>query len=106
MDITEIQKTLNKISCPTCQRTELDATLRCDLGSGECLATAVCQTCKTIYEVSSERQVLAEVEEKTGPLTCPHCGSSGVEVAFRCELSSRQCFYVAQCQKCKEPFST
>lgn len=104
MDLTEIQKKLNKVSCPVCHNSTFDLKLRCDLGYGECLAVATCNTCSTLYEVSTERHVLEEGEKVCPAPICPECHGSKVEVEMRCEIPSRQCFYVVHCKTCDHPF--
>lgn len=104
MDLTEIQKRLNDVACPMCNNSTLDVTLRCDLDYGECLATAKCQTCKTSYEVSTEKRVLETGKKDLGSFACPHCEADDVALGFRCELPSFQCFYMASCRKCSESF--
>lgn len=104
MELTEIQKKLNKVSCPMCNHPTLDVTLRCYVGYEECLATAKCLTCGTPYSITNERRVLEEGKEALGSSVCPKCNSADTELQFRCELSSRQCFYVVGCKKCGESF--
>ncbi len=104
MDLIEIQKRLNEVACPMCKKATLDATLRCYVGYEECLATAKCLTCSTSYNISSERRLLDEGKGALGAPVCPDCKSEDTEFKFRCELSSRQCFYVVGCNKCGKSF--
>lgn len=104
MELTEIQKKLNSVSCPMCKHPTLDLTLRCYVGYEECIATAKCLTCNTSYTVTNERRVLEKEKDAVGSAVCPHCNSEDTELQFRCELSSRQCFYVVGCKKCGESF--
>ncbi len=106
VDLTEIQEKLNKVSCPVCRHSTIDVTLRCDLGYGECLAVAGCKTCGTQYEVSTEGRILENGKRYTPKLACPGCNESEVKLEMRCELPSRQCFYVAHCEPCKHSFIT
>lgn len=104
VDLTEIQKKLNKVSCPVCHNSTIDVKLRCDLGHGECLAVAGCSTCGTSYEVSTERRLLEEGKKDCPTLTCPGCKGSEVELEMRCDFPSRKCFYVAHCMTCNHSF--
>ena len=104
MDLIEIQRRLNEVACPMCHKATLDATLRCYVGYDECLATAKCLTCSTSYSISNERRLLEEGKGALESSTCPHCNAADVELQFQCELSSRQCFYVAGCKKCGRSF--
>lgn len=104
IDLTEMQKMLNKVSCPACHASTIDVALRCDLGYGECIAVATCQTCGMLYEVSTEHHVLEEGRKEVGSPVCPHCDTDDCELEMRCELPSRQCFYVMCCRKCSNPF--
>lgn len=104
VDLGEIQRKLNRVACPMCGASTLDVTLRCDLGYGECLATALCRTCRTSYEISTERKALEQGRGALGSSQCPHCGGGDLEPEIRCDLPSRRCFYVAGCRKCREPF--
>jgi len=103
MNITDIQRMMNKVICPECQKATIDVSLRCDLGYGECLATATCRTCQTLYEVSTEKEVLEAGQKGIGPQDCPDCDEKDLKVQFRCELPSRRCFYVAYCPPCDKP---
>lgn len=104
LNLTEIQHKLNKVSCPECHYATIDVTLRCDLGYGECLAVATCITCGTLYEVSTERCVLEKGQKDYPTSVCPGFSRSRCELDMRCELPSRQCFYVAHCTTCDHPF--
>ena len=84
IDLTAIQAMLNKVSCPMCNSATLDVVLRCDLGYGECLATAKCRTCATTYKVTTADQVQEE-----GWLN-----RNRTKLEFRCDLASRECCYV------------
>ncbi len=96
MDLTEMQILMNQVRCPNCSAEDFDVKLRCDLGIGECLATASCQNCKTVYELSTEGRVLEAGKQSIGSHQCPACRGREVSMAFRCELPSRKCLYVAQ----------
>lgn len=104
MELTEIQKKLNRVSCPMCNHPTLDVTLRCYVGYEECLATAKCLTCGTSYTITNEQRVLEDGKGVLGSSVCPRCDAKEVELQFRCELASRQCFYVVGCKKCGESF--
>lgn len=104
MDLIEIQRRLNEVTCPMCHNATLEATLRCYVGYDECLATANCLTCSTSYTVTNERRVLEEDKGVLASSSCPNCNATDIELQFRCELSSRQCFYVAGCKKCGKSF--
>jgi uncharacterized protein YbaR (Trm112 family) len=103
MNLTEIQTKLNKVACPMCHNVTLEVTLRCDLDYGECLASGKCQTCGTVYEINMENRILDDGKELLEEVTCPYCRAKAVRLDFRCELSSRQCFYVAGCYSCGKP---
>ncbi|MFQ5580434.1 MAG: hypothetical protein ACE5FZ_07465 [Nitrospiria bacterium] len=107
INLTEIQKKLNEASCPVCHNETIDVALRCDLGYGECLSTGTCRTCGTVYEVSNERRALEEKRKDLPAPVCPRCKASKdseIDLEMRCELPSRQCFYIAHCRKCNHPF--
>ncbi len=104
VDLTEIQKKLNKVACPLCKQSKIDVKLRCDLGYGECLAVAECGNCGTVYEVSTERSVLDQGKKDCPDPICPECHGSDVDLEMRCELPSRRCFYIVHCKPCDHPF--
>jgi len=103
MNITEIQRMMNKVRCPECHKSEIEVSLRCDLGYGECLAAANCLNCRTLYEVSTERKILKSGSTALGKQDCPDCGTQDLKLQFRCELPSRRCFYVSYCPPCDKP---
>ncbi|MFQ5597475.1 MAG: hypothetical protein ACE5GK_05435 [Nitrospiria bacterium] len=105
MDITEMQRMLNKVRCPLCSNAEFDVQLRCDLGLGACLVTARCQSCNTLYELSSEKSPLESRGKQIESRKCPACHTSAFSPAFRCELPTRQCCTVARCKACDHPIS-
>ncbi len=104
MKISDIQVMFNKVTCPQCSNATIDVTLRCDLGGDACLAVATCQTCHTIYGVSTEGKALETAAETHASLACPECETEDTELAFRCELPSRKCFFVLNCKACDAPF--
>jgi len=104
MELTEIQKKLNSVSCPMCNHPTWDVSLRCYEGYEECLATATCVTCGTLYTITNEQRVLEDGKELLVSSICPRCNTKELELQFRCELASRQCYYVVGCKKCGESF--
>ena len=86
-----------------CHNATLEVSLRCDLGYGECLTSGKCQTCGTVYEINKENRLLDDGKGLLKEVTCPFCRTKEVQLDFRCELSSRQCFYVAKCCRCGIP---
>lgn len=104
--LTEIQRELNRIACPQCQKSRFDLALQCELGYKECLYTAKCQSCGYTFNVSTETRNLQktqpDIEEKLTGLRCHFCGKVGAQLKFRCDLTSRTCLYVASCNHCGE----
>ncbi len=106
--LTEVQLKLQKVGCPVCFNTQLELVLRCDLGQGECLYTATCKHCGKVFEVNTKSQTIEELEpeleNKIKTRGCPQCGKHELEVNFRCDLASRDCFHVLTCQTCGHVF--
>lgn len=102
--LTELQKELNSVECPQCQKSRFDLTLRCELAYKECLYTARCLNCGYTFNVSTETRDLRkkepDIEKKLSELHCPACGKVGARLKFRCDLNQRSCLYVAACNHC------
>jgi len=52
MKIENIQKALDSVYCPNCEKGKLQAILRCDLDVSECLAEAECNNCFKSFHVN------------------------------------------------------
>ncbi|MFQ6094299.1 MAG: hypothetical protein ACE5OR_16765 [bacterium] len=106
--LTKLQLKLREVGCPMCLHTKLDLSLRCEPGMEECLYVATCQHCHYMFEVNTQTKTLAEMEEQwEGKLKekgCPKCGRDNMELNFRCDLHSKECFHVGTCQNCGQVF--
>jgi hypothetical protein len=106
--ITEVQLKLQKAGCPRCFNTRLDLVLRCDLGHDECIYSAQCLHCANVFEVNTKSESIEELEpqleDKIKKSGCPKCGGHDLEVNFRCELASHDCFHILTCQTCGHVF--
>lgn len=104
--LTEIQRELNHVACPHCQKSRFDLTLRCDLSYKECLYTATCLACGSTFTISAETNNLPktspDIKKTHSEQHCCSCGQVGVELIFRCDLNQRACFYVTACRHCAE----
>lgn len=104
--LTELQGELNHVACPQCQKSRFDLSLRCELGPGECLYTAICLHCGHSFEVSTEtrdlRKTHPDLENHLSSMRCPYCEKVGARLRFRCDLGKRACLYVATCNHCGE----
>lgn len=106
--LTEVQRRLQRVGCPQCFNTRLDLVLRCDLGQGECIYTAKCLHCGNVFEVNTKSKTVEELEpelqDKMKTSGCPQCGGHELQVNFRCDLASQDCFHVLTCQTCGHVF--
>lgn len=104
--LTEIQRQLNQVPCPQCQKSRFDLTLQCKLDHDECLYTAKCQICGHLFNISTETKNLSriqpDVDRGLSGLRCYSCDQVGSELKFRCDLKERTCLYVARCKNCGE----
>jgi transcription elongation factor Elf1 len=107
--LTEVQLKLQKVGCPLCFNTRLELVLRCDLGQGECIYTAKCLHCGKAFEVNTKSKTIEELEptlkDKKKKRGCPKCESHDLQVDFRCDLASHDCFHVLTCETCGHVFA-
>jgi DNA-directed RNA polymerase subunit RPC12/RpoP len=106
--VTEVQLKLQKVGCPQCFNTRLDLVLRCDLGQDGCIYTAKCLHCGSVFEVNTKSKTVGELEpeleKKMRESGCPKCGGHDLQVDFRCDLASQNCFHVLTCETCGHVF--
>lgn len=104
----EIQSKLREMACPSCGKSNFNVVLRCDFGYEECLYTVKCESCSHIFEISTETKRLKarepDIEERLAQSKCPYCGQRGAELNFRCDLTSRECFYFVTCKNCGQTY--
>jgi len=106
--LTEVQLKLQKVGCPLCFNTRLELALRCDLGQDGCIYTAKCLHCGNIFEVHTRSKTMEKLEpalvDKIKKKGCPKCEGHDLQVNFRCDLASQDCFHVLTCQTCGHVF--
>ncbi len=106
--LEDIQRQLRDVACPTCGKRDFDLSLYCDFGHGECLYLAKCRTCGYTFEVSTETKRLKadhpDVDQRLAQAKCPHCGQVGADLNFRCDLTTKTCFYGVTCRACGKIF--
>jgi hypothetical protein len=106
--LTEVQLKLRKVGCPLCFNTRLELVLRCDLGQDECIYTAKCLHCGNVFEVNTKSETIEELEpalvKKIKTSGCPKCRGHDLQMNFRCDLASQDCFHVLTCQSCDHVF--
>ncbi|MBI1822031.1 MAG: hypothetical protein HY036_00130 [Nitrospirae bacterium] len=102
--LDQLQSKILLTACPSCERKELDMSLRCDLGQDECLYLVKCQNCNSNYVIGAQTKNLAThqpvMEDLLSILTCSKCASTKTELGFECELASKVCFYKIICKSC------
>jgi Fe2+ or Zn2+ uptake regulation protein len=106
--LTEVQLKLQKVGCPLCFNTRQDLVLRCDLGQDGCIYTAKCLHCGNVFEVNTKSKTIEELEpelQKEMKVSgCPNCDGHDLQVNFRCDLASQDCFHVLTCETCGHVF--
>jgi hypothetical protein len=106
--LTEVQLKLQKVGCPLCFNTRLELVLRCDLGQDGCIYTAKCLHCGNVFEANTKSETMEEfetvLEDKIKKSGCPKCGGHDLQVNFRCDLASQDCFHVLTCETCDHVF--
>ena len=100
-----MDRLLRQMACPGCRTPgSLRMAVRYELASGECRYTVRCQRCGIVFELSAEtrgpRLFQPDLHAWLSHLLCPACGNVGAEVAIRCDVPSRSCFYLLKCRSC------
>lgn len=101
-----LQRMLGGLPCPNCLDYELSFLLRCDLGYGECLQIARCDSCGHALVLNGrfEEAVRRQLEgQQVGP--CPRCGSGKTRLGLLCKLASHRPLAVGLCDACRREFS-
>lgn len=103
-----VQKELDQVGCPACQKHMLELSLRCTFGGKMCLFAAQCKGCQYLFELNETSLKLAQTQierdkgiKKSG---CPACRDKNVEIIFRCDLPDRDWFFLATCHACHHVF--
>ncbi len=95
--LTLTQKLLAETDCPSCSETRLQFDLRCDLGMDECLYTATCLSCQTMFTVARPKEPKALETE-----VCASCDNQRAAKSMQCNTQSRSCSVVWHCTDCEE----
>jgi hypothetical protein len=100
--LTQLQEKLISTNCPHCHHTLSSLVLRCDAYYGsECVALSQCEHCQSwvdIEQALTMDEEFHEVTEGARALGCRTCRSHDLRIEYRCELTTRECFYEATCQ--------
>lgn len=108
--LLETERRLRRLACPECGSVDsLQSAIRCELAYGECRYTVRCQRCGIVFELSTEtespRLLQPDLHAWLSRLVCPACKRAGAEVAFRCDVPSRSCFYLVRCASCDHEYT-
>lgn len=86
--MTLTQKLISETTCPVCDASRMHFDLRCDLGLDECLYTATCLTCHTLFTVARPDEELTADGQG-------HTGDEAVAVqSYQCDPTTRKCHMV------------
>ena len=103
-----VGKELNQVGCPSCQKHNLEVSLRCTFGGKMCLFAAQCKDCGLLFELNETSRALlkrqVDLEEQVSKAGCPSCGKKETEIIFRCDLPEKDSFFLATCHACQHIF--
>jgi hypothetical protein len=88
--VSDLRNRVPETSCPACGQPHLEFSMRCDLGTTECLFVARCDRCHTLFNVDLD----------SFPPPCARCTQELEFVVLSCSLTSHSCHYELRCPRC------
>ena len=103
--LIDMEKKLKDIACPICFHGNLGLSLQCSSVGRECLIVADCGHCRHRFKMTdtsrSINQTYQDVESNLSHSNCPSCKNSGGQLRFECDLATKDCFFLAECNVCR-----
>ena len=101
--LQSVEAIIDKIPCPICLNSRLEANLSCELPHSPCDVQALCGHCGYRFVVTDDTRTMAElwpkVKEQVKRDRCPKCDDEEFSLEFLCDVKSEDCYFLVRCSK-------